>query len=275
MAQDLGLGDLRAGIDAIDDRIAGLLRERMALVREVGERKQAAGLPGSFIRSGREAEVLRRLAGRLHGTFPARSVVQIWRAVIAASLGAEKHFTVYAGTAWGDSAYWLAREYFGGVLPVVARDGDERTIRDVLADSLSVGVLSVRPDDPHGWWLRPREERNGVYVFAALPFMREPEPRYPTTFAFANVVPERTDEDAALCALSYPDSAQTDGFLDRACAALPVPHSVHAQSRKGALVSLHGYFPSGDPALRQWEESLPAGTALRVMGHYALPMEWS
>ena len=82
------LSDVRREIDTIDDAIQDLLMKRTELVVQVAEAKarsaSAAG-HGSFIafRPGREAEVLRRLAGRQKGRFPLKVVFRIFREVIS------------------------------------------------------------------------------------------------------------------------------------------------------------------------------------------------
>ena len=59
------IGDLRKQIDIIDDKIIDLLKERLDVVKEVGKIKHSQGGKFSFIRSGREAEMLRNLTAKM------------------------------------------------------------------------------------------------------------------------------------------------------------------------------------------------------------------
>jgi len=255
-------------IDAIDDNIVALLRDRMRLVEQVGEIKRASGQQGSFIRSGREASMLRQLAAKLSGTMSPRAAAGIWRVIIASSLSAEKAFNIYAGPAKSDAAYWLAREYFGGVIPVSPLASDEDVVRRILEDPIAVGVLSVQDGEPMPWWLRPAEEKNDLYIFASLPFAGGGEYAMPETFAFANVVPEKTDADATLLAIAC--------LRDEAAAALLAIEGeggrIHARSPGGLLASLPEYAPAGTGALSRLACLLPPGASVRVLGHYAVPL---
>ncbi|MGW6722940.1 chorismate mutase [Streptomyces sp. NPDC054995] len=53
----------RAGIDALDERIIGLLEERMALSRQIQHSRMRDG--GSRLAAGRERRIVQRYADRL------------------------------------------------------------------------------------------------------------------------------------------------------------------------------------------------------------------
>jgi chorismate mutase/prephenate dehydratase len=60
----MGLDELRNKIDNIDDQLLSLFEERMDIVSEIAVYKQANGL--STLDSGREAEKLRALSGKIN-----------------------------------------------------------------------------------------------------------------------------------------------------------------------------------------------------------------
>jgi len=57
-----GLKDLRDKIDNIDDKIIALLKERFAVVKDVGEYKKLHGL--EVLNQGREAEILNKITDK-------------------------------------------------------------------------------------------------------------------------------------------------------------------------------------------------------------------
>src|SRR4051812_24910827 len=110
----------RAEIDAIDNSILELLSRRVGIVREVGALKQASadlsGAHKSFIRPGREAEMVRRIARQAHENLPqAAALAQMWRLIIASAIDIEEGGASVAtlSTDTNRECYWLAREYFG------------------------------------------------------------------------------------------------------------------------------------------------------------------
>ena len=72
------IAKLRAEIDALDSTLLGLVNQRAALARRVGEAKQGA----PAYRPEREAEILRRMTAENPGPLPAERVTAVFREVI-------------------------------------------------------------------------------------------------------------------------------------------------------------------------------------------------
>lgn len=115
------LADLRARIAAVDAELVALVARRLALARDVGAAKRAAGLP---VRSfGTEAEVLARFreeAGR-HGLDP-RLAGRLAHQLISASVQLQEEARATAGSkaqrillvgGAGKMGRWLARFFLG------------------------------------------------------------------------------------------------------------------------------------------------------------------
>ena len=83
-----GIPEIRAQIDALDDKLTALLRRRAELTGKAGAIKRAQN-ETTFLRAGREAEILRRVAG-LGGALPKSSMRAIYREIISACLAVEK-----------------------------------------------------------------------------------------------------------------------------------------------------------------------------------------
>lgn len=77
------IGDCRAEIDRLDRRILELLLRRMAMVRQVGRLKRAAGLP--VLQEDREQALIDRLVGLAGGELSGADVEEIWQAILAVS----------------------------------------------------------------------------------------------------------------------------------------------------------------------------------------------
>ena len=74
------LASVRREIDAIDDQLHALLMRRAALVTGVQAAK--ADRTGLFLRPGREAQIIRRLAATHQGSLPLAALSAIWQASV-------------------------------------------------------------------------------------------------------------------------------------------------------------------------------------------------
>ena len=84
--------ELRSDIDAIDDRIVGLLNERARVVLEVGRLKSGTNM--QFHVPGRERQIYERLLGGNPGPFPNDALRSVYREVISACLALESPMKV-------------------------------------------------------------------------------------------------------------------------------------------------------------------------------------
>jgi len=73
------LKKFRALIDALDDRMLGLLNRRAALAQEIGRAKN-----GPKYRPEREARILRRLVQRDRGPLPQQALTRIYTEIMSA-----------------------------------------------------------------------------------------------------------------------------------------------------------------------------------------------
>src|SRR5947208_15086017 len=86
------LTELRHRLDEIDDKVHDLLIERAEIISMVTASKRDGQL--AAFQPGREAEIIRRLVGRHHGSFPAATLVRMWREMLAATVRLQSPFRV-------------------------------------------------------------------------------------------------------------------------------------------------------------------------------------
>ncbi len=197
------LAKFRANIDDIDNNIIKLLIERIGIVKQVGELKSANTIPCP-IRSGREAEMVRRIIGEFRPTdFPASAAGAIWRIIIGASTGVESRLTLSVfSDEKENSLYWLAREYFGSNLPITRQPHIKRVLGDVIDDKASVGIVPfLRSADNSNWWTALMQQGENVpKIFAHVPFVYTDVPGkdIPSALAIAKLIPEPSGDDMSL-----------------------------------------------------------------------------
>ena len=72
---------LRQAIDGIDEKILGLINQRLSLAKQIGDFKKQSGL--QITDSGREKEILNRLLEKNTGPIDADGLRNIFEAIIA------------------------------------------------------------------------------------------------------------------------------------------------------------------------------------------------
>jgi len=205
------LSSLRTQIDAIDDRIMELLLQRIAVVKQVGEYKKNSKNTSCPIRSGREAEMLRRIAAKFcTSDFPAAAATSIWRIIIGASTGLEAEMTLSVlSTENEDNVYWLAREYFGSHSTIIKQPHVNRVVGDVVDGKAAVGIVPFpRGADANQWWVVLLQQgENAPKIFAHIPFVynyldtqtkNTQSKALPAALAFAKLTPEESGDDMSM-----------------------------------------------------------------------------
>ena len=144
------LKELRAEIDAIDDRILELLNRRAKAAIEVGSIKTERNL--TFYVPEREVEILRRLTAANDGPFPNDGLKAIYREIISASLALEKPLSVaFLGPQatfthlaclkhFGESAEYVPQINLSGVFDAVDRNAADFGV--VPIENSSEGIVS-------------------------------------------------------------------------------------------------------------------------------------
>lgn len=131
--------DLRARIDALDERLVKLLSARAELAQRVGALKRGVAV----YRPEREAQVLRRVAQINEGPLSASALQQIYTEIMSACRALEDRMAVaYLGPA-GTYSEEAARKHFGSVTPLVACASIDEVFRQLEAGTTGHAVVPV------------------------------------------------------------------------------------------------------------------------------------
>lgn len=279
----LGISDLRAQIDALDDEIFEMFKRRTEIVAGVGKLKKSSGDNPVYLRAGREALMVRRIVEKFKdaGFHPAAAGM-MWRFLISASLSVESPISVCCHVQGSDfTNYWLAREYFGTFTPVTRQPTASRVISDVIERKVMVGMLSMpKNDERNPWWLMLMQGAKDLpKIFAIVPFVVAPKALKDdfVSLAIGLIPPEPTGDDVSLIAIEMEASMSMNRL-----------NSLFEKSFKGAkwismttLANGHRVYLSEIPEFVTHEhEALASITTeaaggilqLRVLGSYARPV---
>ena len=146
------LAQLRAEIDGIDDALLDLLERRIAIGRRVAAAKGDAS--GPFLRPGREAQILRRLAARLDGgDLPVAVMERVWREILAANLARQvAPVTVVWAPAGAEALVELARDRGGISTRIETVAGPDAAIAAIAHGRATLAVLPAPELTAWRWW---------------------------------------------------------------------------------------------------------------------------
>lgn len=279
MARDLS--DIRRAIDAIDDTLHDLLRQRTMLVEEVRVAKRNQAIK---IRPAREAEIIYRLLAQHQGNFPKRELFRIWREMIVATLRFEGPFSVGVFMDDDTPGFWdLARDQYGSFTPMTPFPSTRRILEAVQKQEATLGILPVPErgeDDP--WWRRLMfEDETTPRVIARLPFVPGSNARaYAREALVICPVPqEPTGRDRTYLGLES-EQQLVPASLKTAFSAVKLPlvfsadaHDPNRPQVWQTLVEVKGFVTAEDPRLKAVQDAFD-GTITRIvgLGGYAEPV---
>ncbi len=137
-----GLGQLRARIDAVDERIQSLIAERARLAQQVALVK-GAGSAADYYRPEREVAVLRGVIERNKGPLTDEEMVRLFREIMSACLAQEEPMKVgYLGPE-GTFSQSAVYKYFGHSVRALPLGMIDEVFAEVESGAADFGVVPV------------------------------------------------------------------------------------------------------------------------------------
>jgi chorismate mutase len=169
------LADLRRDIDRIDAAMHELLIERGEIIDQLIAVKKTEET-GSAFRPAREAEMMRRLVRRHHGSLPLDTAESIWRVIISTFTYVQAPFAVHADLSAGDALMRdSARFHFGFTVPFVAHMGAATVVEAVSGSKGDLGLVPAFAIADTGPWWTALEFTSAPKIIARLPFVERPD----------------------------------------------------------------------------------------------------
>jgi chorismate mutase len=166
---------LREDIDKIDDQIISLLQARMEIVSKVGEFKKV-NQEKFFIRSNREADMIKDLVAKSRGSLSAITVISIWRKIITAANMHEQPLAIAICNPQKlpDYAY-LVKSYYNDLVPICDFDNAKNTILELEKGEAQIAIFADPQFDNNqkseNWWIDLAKKCDDLQVFAKIPFV--------------------------------------------------------------------------------------------------------
>jgi chorismate mutase len=185
------LADLRREIDRIDADMHALLIERGEIIDRLIAVKKTEET-GSAFRPAREAEMMRRLVQRHHGSLPLDTAESIWRVIISTFTYVQAPFAVHADLSAGDALMRdSARFHFGFTVPFEPHMGAASVVEAVTASKGDLGLVPAFAIAGSGPWWTALEFKNAPKIIARLPFVeRADHPAALPVFVISRAAPD-------------------------------------------------------------------------------------
>lgn len=167
------LEKLRVKIDEIDDKIIKLLNDRMEIVDEVGKLKENNG-EKFFVRSAREADMIRDLIAKNSGKFPNKDIVNIWRKIIAAANCFEQNLKIALCNPANIPDYkYLIKSYYNDEIEIVNFTSATSAIASLEQNKTQIAIFALPNDldEAKDWWIALANNQVGLKIYTQIPFL--------------------------------------------------------------------------------------------------------
>jgi chorismate mutase/prephenate dehydratase len=137
------LEEVRAHIDAVDEKIHGLINERARLAQLVGISKTHDGRTVDFYRPEREAQVLRAARARNAGPLRDEEVLRLFREIMSACLAQQEPLKVAFLGPEGTFTQSAVLTHFGHSVRALPLASIDEVFHEVEAGSADFGVVPI------------------------------------------------------------------------------------------------------------------------------------
>lgn len=257
------LETIRAEIDGIDKTLLSLLAERLRVVDRLNGLK--APEQSLSIRPGREVALLRRLVAEAPAPLEREFVVEIWRAMIAASVRRQRVIDVVVGGGRGDPSrlFDIARRHFGARTRIKDLGEPQAALQKAAENPESVVAVTSWPAAPGvgAWWPALSERRfHNIHIIAGLPLLGATDE--PEAAVFAASQTEAAGNDVTMLIAFDPHHR-----LQRALNEVGFTGREIARAEPRVLVRVDGFIGLDDPRAAALARS--GLESVRVLGSYA------
>jgi chorismate mutase len=246
------LADLRREIDRIDADMHALLIERGEIIDRLIAVKKTEET-GSAFRPAREAEMMRRLVQRHHGSLPLDTAESIWRVIISTFTYVQAPFAVRADLSAGDALMRdTARFHFGFTVPFVAHMGAASVVEAVSESKGDLGLVPAFAFAGAGPWWTALEFAAAPKIIARLPFVeRSDHPAGMPVFVISRVAADAMVTETEVWSVRVSGwSAASVGRLAGLADAIAVPDRAFDGAALLVSVAQGGIDPVADALLR-------------------------
>ncbi len=285
---ETSLSALRQEIDAIDNSIVSALEQRMEVIDRVAKLK-AENNEKFFIRSNREADMIKDLINKSQNNLPKNLIISIWRKIITEENMREQNLRIAINNPHNLPNYAsLVREYYNEIVPLHNFDSPNNTIAALQKGEAEIAIFSLpkasqeekKEDSKENWWISLANNKDGLRVFAKIPFFEfdKKDNNDPELVAVAVKNPEKSSDDLSLLyveAAKEVSKLQIINELKNHGLSSKILKSVRLNQVDGMvfyLIEADGFFLETDEVIKNLSKS-KIRPYIKILGHYARPIK--
>ena len=280
---------LRSAIDEIDLKIIDLINQRMEIVSKVSEVKTLNN-EKFFIKSSREADMIKNLTQKVEGKFSKLTIINIWRKLITMANMKEQILKIGIHNPHGIAEYeYLIREYFSQDVSIVNFDSVTNLIAEIEKASINIGVFLLPnqnndfdKNDPNknNWWINIANNRIGLKIYSKIPFI---EFANKTTKKDVQLVlsaikeAEKSKSDYTLLSLEVTDKTSKSEIitllknLNITFKILSFIKNSQFEGFHFYLIEIYGFYLQEDITIKNMTQS-KIKPFIKIIGHYPEPI---
>lgn len=208
------LAEVRARIDAIDDKLLQNLIDRTGLIEAVQMFKAQARQPqANAMRPGRETLMLRRLISQAGDKLPPELILRIWRELVSWATQMQSPMGVHICAPQNNTLLWdCVRSHFGAFAQIERHDTMDGVLEVLANKPNDVAVLPAGAGEMESWLgALMSNVAGGAKIAGCLPLIG----KQPEAFLLGTMEVEETGDD---CSLIYVVANPKQSEIDIAAA---------------------------------------------------------
>jgi chorismate mutase len=288
--QNKNLNYFRIQIDEIDKKILELLRERMQIVKNVASLKKNNN-EKFYIKSSREADMIKNLVKEGLDHFPKSTIINIWRKIITTANMSEQPIKIAIHNPKNISDYnYIIKNYYLDEVPTLNFDSINNVVSELENQNCQIGVFALpdknfenekKEDTKENWWISLANNKSGIKVFAKIPFIefdqKDKNFNPINLVAVAIKEPEKSSDDNTLICIETPKEINKyslqnefknyniDGKI------LKSVQLIQFEGIRFHLVEINGFIDEQDENLIKFSSS-KFKPFIKILGHFAKPI---
>ena len=285
--QNKKLALFREQIDEIDLKILNLLKDRMEIVKNVGELKKSYN-EKFYIRANREADMIKNLVNLAEDKFPKSTIINIWRKIITTANMNEQALRIAIHNPRNIADYtYLVREYYNNDVPIINYDSANSVVAELENQQAQIGIFALpdsnedvdrKEDTKENWWISLANNRIGLKIFAKIPFVefaqKDKNSNSIQLVATAIKEPEKSSCDKSLITIETGKEVNKSAILTALKEVglegkiLKSAQVMQFDGIKFHLIELEGFYLENDEIFKKLSQS-KIKPYVKVLGHFA------
>lgn len=270
---------LRDDINKIDDDILKLLENRLEIVKKVKSLKENHN-DKFFIKSAREADMIKSLIAKSKNTLPSSLIIDIWRKIITFSNCSEQKVNISLHNPQQTESFkHIIKSYYNDSVPITNHNTASSVITDLASNKSQIAIFQLSKYDQEDladhWWINIANNVSGIKIFAKIPMKDSKE----NLLALAIKDAEQSSSDNSLLCVEISreiTEAQIKSDLGSKFDQFSILRSVKSDKvNKNAtfyLIEVQGFYTESSEEVVKMS-SLKSKPFVKVIGNYPTQIE--